>query len=205
MSRNSTLTAALVLLWLTVAYCGARGDKLTAAGPEQLTAEERTAVRNLAEQTLKERGLLKGKVYLTRIDVYCDSDREERHAIAIHYRYEGDLAILTHIDLGTMKVTEVEPIAHLPASLAPEELVEAEKLARANREVARALARHANGPKIEVGAQLAITAVPDAPTYHHRVVRLFFRRGREFLLYMPNVDVDLTAGTVRVQPAGQGH
>jgi hypothetical protein len=184
---------------------GAGGDNAGVPGPEQLTAEERAAARKLTEQALKERNFNSGKVYLTRIDVFADGGSGERHAIAISYRYEGDLAILTHIDLGTMKVTAVEQVPHLPTSLAPEELAEAEKLARANREVGRALAKYGPEARIEVDAEIAITAVPDAPEYHHRVVRLFFRRGRDYLLYVPNVNVDLTTGTVRVRPAGKGH
>jgi hypothetical protein len=190
-----------LLLYLVAA----RADAQAAPNPEQLTAEENAAVRKLAEAALKERGLHKGKVYLTRIEVFHDPARGERHAVATHYRYEGDLALRTHVDLGTRKVTEVETIPHLPTSLAPEELDEAVKLARANRDVARALARYADGPKIEVDAQMAITAVPDAPTFRHRVVRLHFRRGREYLLHVPSVDVDLTARTVHVEAEKSGH
>jgi hypothetical protein len=205
MPRRSALLPVVALVGVAAVRLGAGNDNAGVPGPEQLTAEERTAVRKLAEQALKARDLYSGKVYLTRIDVFADGGSGERHAIAISYRYEGDLAILTHIDLGTMKVTAVEQVPHLPTSLSPEELAEAEKLARANREVARALAKYGPDAKIEVDAEIAITAVPDAPEYHHRVVRLFFRRGRDYLLYVPNVDVDLTAGTVRVRPAGQGH
>jgi hypothetical protein len=201
--RSAFLAVALVAA--AAVRPGAGGDNAGVPGPEQLTADERVAVRKLTEQALRERKLDSGKVYLTRIDVFADGGSGERHAIAISYRYEGDLAILTHIDLGTMKVTAVEQIPHLPTSLAPEELTEAEKLARANREVARALAKYGPDAKIEVDAEIAITAVPDAPEYHHRVVRLFFRRGRDYLLYVPSVNVDLTTGIVRVRPAGKGH
>ena len=200
MRRSARLPTILLLC-----VAAARADEQTAPDPEQLTAEESAAVRKLAEAALKERGLLKGKVYLTRVEVFHDAAREERHAIATHYRYEGDLAMRTHVDLGTRKVTDVETIPHLPTSLAPEELAAAVKLARANKDVARALARYADGPKIEVDAQMAITAVADDPTFRHRVVRLHFRRGREYLLHVPSVDVDLTAGTVRVGAEKAGH
>jgi hypothetical protein len=190
---------------LAAAWLGAGADNEGVPGPERLTAEESSAVRKLAEQALKARDLWKGKVYLTRVEVFHDGRSGERHAIAIHYRYEGDLAILTHLDLGTMKVTAVETVPHLPTSLSPEELVEADKLARGDREVARALAKYGPDAKIEVDAQMAITAVSDAPGFHHRVVRLFFRRGHDYLLYAPSVDVDLTTGTVQVRPVGKGH
>jgi hypothetical protein len=203
MLRVSILALSVAVSCLTVPRVAAAGDVLV--NPEELTAGERDSVRKLAEAALKGRGLLKGKVYLTGVEVFHDSVRGKRHAVATHYRYDGDLGILTHIDLGSRKVVEVEEIPHLPTSLAPEELVEAEKLARADKVVARALARYAKGPKIEVDAQMAITAVPSDPNYQHRVVRLAFRRGREYLLYVPQVDVDLTTQTVRVMPLGKGH
>jgi ribosomal protein L21E len=204
MSRRSALPLALALLCLAAAPLRSRGGE-GVPGPEQLTAEERAGVRKLAEQALRERDLFKGKTYLTRIEVYYDSARTERHAIAIYYRYEGDLGILVHVDVGAGKVTQVEAVPHLPTSLTDEELAEAEKRARADRDVARALARYADGPKIEVDAQMALTVDPKDPNYHHRVVRLNFRRGREYLLRVPTVDVDLTTGRVRAQPLGKGH
>jgi ribosomal protein L21E len=203
MLRIYVLALSVAVTCLTVPRVGAAGDVLV--NPEELNAGERDAVRKLADGALKERGLLKGKVYLTGIEVFHDSVRGKRHAVATHYRYDGDLGILTHIDLGTLKVIDVEEIPHLPTSLAPEELVEAEKLARADKVMARALARYAKGPKIEVDAQMAITALPSDPNYQHRVVRLAFRRGREYLLYVPQADVDLTTGAVRVLPLGKGH
>jgi hypothetical protein len=204
MSRPSAPSLALAPLCLAAALLPSRGGEAI-PGPGQLSAGERAAVRKLAEQALRERDLLKGKTYLTRIEVYADAARKERHAIAIYYRYEGDLGILVHVDVGAGKVTQVEAVPHLPTSLADEELAEAEKLARADPAVARALARYADGPKIEVDAQMALTVDPKDPNYHHRVVRLNFRRGREYLLRVPTVDVDLTTGTVRAQPAGKGH
>jgi hypothetical protein len=198
------LALALALLLLTSAPQLSRGGD-GVPGPEQLTTVERATVRKLAEQALRERDLVKGKTYLTRIEVFYDSARKERHAIAIYYRYEGDLAILVHVNVGAGKVTQVEAVPHLPTSLTDEELAEAQKLARANPEVARALALYTEGPKIEVDAQMALTVEPKDPNYHHRVVRLNFRRGREYLLRVPTVDVDLTTGTVRAQPLGKGH
>jgi hypothetical protein len=47
--------------------------------------------------------------------------------------------------------------------------------------------------------------VPQAPTYHHRVVRLFFRQGRTYLLYAPLVEVDLTTETVRLERTDKAH
>ncbi len=204
MSGPPTPRFTLTLLAVSaIALVGRGGEGVP--GRELLTEGERAVVRKLAEQALRERGLLKGKTYLTRIDVYADDARKERHAVAIYYRYEGDLGILAHVDLRAGKVTQVEAVPHLPTSLTDEELAEAEKLARANPAVARALASHADEPRIEVDAQMALTVDPKDPNYHHRVVRLNFRRGREYLPRVPTVDVDLTTGSVRAQPAAKGH
>ena len=67
----------------------------------------------------------------------------------------------------------------------------------------KALARYS--APLEVDALVVHTVVSDAPTYHHRVVRLTFRQGREYLLYGPVVDVDLTTGTVRVERRDTTH
>jgi hypothetical protein len=200
MSRPFTLPLLLILL---APLSNPAGEGVP--GPERLSAEEQAAVRKLSEQALRDRDLLKGKTYLTRIEVYPDPARKERHAIAIYYRYEGDLGILVHVNVGAGKVTEVEAIPHLPTSLTDEELAEADKLARGNAEIARALAQYADGPKIEVDAQMAISADPKDAGYHHRVVRLNYRRGRDYLLRVPTVDVDLTTGAVRAQPSAKGH
>ncbi len=170
-----------------------------------LSAAERAAVRELVEKDLKGRGLLKGKTYLTRLEVLPDNhEGTPRRAVATHYRYDGDLAILTSIDLDRRQVLEVETVPHLPTSLAPEELAEAERLAREHVEVARALARYRT-IKIEVDALVTTTVDEKAFGYRHRLVRIYFRQGRDYLLYAPKVDVDLTAGKVRVYPADKPH
>src|SRR5207244_9175991 len=100
---------------------------------------------------------------------------------------------------------KVQAMPHMPTSLAPEELAAAEKLARANPEVAKILARANEADKLEVDALVHYTIKASAPTYQHRVVRLFFRQGRTYLLYGPLVEVDLTTETVRVQARDDMH
>ncbi|MCI0455496.1 MAG: hypothetical protein L0Z62_00785 [Gemmataceae bacterium] len=170
-----------------------------------LSPAERAAVRELVEKDLKGRGLFRGKVHLTRIEVVPDNhEGTPRRAIVTHYRYEGNLAILSSIDLDRRQVLEVEAVPHMPTALAPEERAEAEKLARAHVEVARALVRYRT-LKVEVDALAITTADEKAFGYRHRLVRLRFRQGRDYLLYAPTVDVDLTTGQVRVYPAGKPH
>jgi hypothetical protein len=102
-------------------------------------------------------------------------------------------------------VLKVEAFPHMPTSLAPEELAVAEKLARAHPTVIKALAREPDSDKIEVDALVHYTTDEKAETYHHRVVRLFFRQGRTYLLYGPVVEVDLTTETVRVEAREEAH
>jgi hypothetical protein len=202
-----TFAARLFFILLSPAALATANDGkvVPTADALELTTAEQATVRELAEQALKAKGLVKGKVYLTRIEVFRDTSAKtnQRNALVTHYHYDGDLAILTSINLGRKQVTKVETIPHLPTSLAPEELAAAEKCARADPEVRKALARYP--APLEVDALVVHTVVPNAPTFHHRVVRLTFRQGREYLLYGPVVDVDLTTGTVRVERRDTTH
>lgn len=178
---------------------------LAAAGgpssPRDLGSGEREAVTTLVEKTLKSQDLWKGKIYLTSLEVILDEQPKVavRYALATYYRYEGDVAFTATVRLDKMTVAAVQTHPHMPASLAPEELVQAEKLARAHPEVKKALAKYKHIDKIEVDATIAIIVQPDVPGYHHRVVRLFFRDAeRNYLQYVPMIDVDLTTGEVRL-------
>jgi Cu2+-containing amine oxidase len=167
----------------------------------EATAAEQKAVPALVEKTLKAQNLWKGKIYLTNLEVVPDNQAQppQRYALVSYYRYDGDLVIIATVHLAKMAVTDVQSYAHMPASLAPEEMAEAEKLARANPDVKKALAKYKHLDKIEVDAQVAQIAQPDVPGYHHRVVRLFFRDAqRNYLQHVPMVDVDLTTGEVRL-------
>jgi hypothetical protein len=197
--RVAFLAFALLPAFAPARACGGAEP----ADPLELTAAERTLVRDLSEQALKERGLLKGKVYLTRVEVFAGSAAPARHALVQHYCYDGDRTVLTAVSLEDKKVTGVEVLPHFPTPLTSEELEHAEKLARAHPVVKRALARQKG--EVEVDALLTFTSVPDAPTYNHRVVRLFFRQGRTYLLYGPAVEVDLTTETVRAERTDKAH
>lgn len=175
-------------------------------GGKGLDASEHRHVGELAEKAIRDQGLHVGKLVLTRVDVFPESGSgSSRNAVAIFYRYEGDLAILVSVNLARRQVTKVEPFPHMPTSLAPEELALAEKLARENPEVARALARERPDQKIDVDALVPRTIDPESPYFRHRLVRLHFRVGRMYLLYGPTVDVDLHTGKVYVQGMDAGH
>src|SRR5262245_35583255 len=84
-----------------------------------LTPAEEKEVLALTEKALKDRKLLEGKVVLTRIDVFNDikDDKPLRTAIVIHYRYKGNLAILTTVDVLAGKVENVETDDNFPTRL----------------------------------------------------------------------------------------
>ncbi|MBI3411509.1 MAG: hypothetical protein HY040_24540 [Planctomycetes bacterium] len=172
-----------------------------------LTPDERQPTLELAEAAIKKAGLLKGKMVLTSSEVSYNRRRgkTERMALLTHYRYDGDVAIQTSIHLGKREVLKVEAVPHMPTSLALEELAVAEKLARAHPSVAKALAGEKDADKIEVDALMHYTTDEKSPSYQHRVVRLFFRQGRTYLLYGPVIEVDLTTETVRVEEQASKH
>jgi Cu2+-containing amine oxidase len=198
------LSGALLVLLLSVPLTRA-GDPLEA---RDLTAAEQIAVPDLVEKTLKSQKLWQGKIYLTNIEVVPDNRTKppDRYALVSYYRYDGDLVIRATVHLAKMTVTDVQLHEHMPASLAPEELVEAEKIARANPDVKKALAKYTHVDKIEVDAMVAQIALPEVPGYHHRVIRLFFRDAkRNYLQSVPMVDVDLTTGEVRLDLIANMH
>jgi hypothetical protein len=168
---------------------------------------DRAALVKLAEQALKDKGLWRGKVYLTNVETFTDRQGQttSRKALVIHYRYDGDAALLTRLDVDRKGVLGVEEQAQFPTCLAPEEIRRAGELAKANAEVKKALAKYGGPDKFEVDVVQAFTVDPEAFGYQHRLVRVFFREGREYLLYGPNVDVDLTAEQVKVRRNDKGH
>lgn len=172
-----------------------------------LSPDERRWALDAADAAIKKAGLSKGKLVLTATEVFRDRRRGkvERKALVTYYRYDGDVVILTSLHLGKREVMKVEAVPHMPTSLAPEELAIAEKLARAHPAVAKALAAEKDVDKIEIDALMHYTTDEKSPSYHHRVVRLFFRQGRTYLLYGPVVEVDLTTETVRVEEQASGH
>jgi len=84
-------------------------------------------------------------------------------------------------------------------------LAVAEKLAREQSAVKKALAGEKEPDKVEFDALMHYTTDEKSPSYHHRVVRLFFRQGRTYLLYGPVVEVDLTTETARVEEQPTKH
>ena len=188
------LAAFLTLQFSTKADAAAQPD------PSELTAVEQKTLLNTAEKALKAGDLWHGKICLTNTEVVTDNaaDSPARFALMTFYRYDGNMAILLTVELDKMAVAAIATHANRPASLAREEIAEAEKIARANPAIQKALARYNHLDRIEVDTIVAQIINPQVPGYHHRVARLIFRDGqRNYLSGVPMVDVDLTTGEVR--------
>jgi hypothetical protein len=191
----------MALSLLLLCYAGFQGPgNPGGANPRHLSGVEEESVRGLAEKSLKDSGLWKGKIVLANTQVVLDSGTAPplRIAILTYYRYDGNVGILVTVDLKSKSVTAVEEHPDMPTPLTLEEIAEAEKIARANPQVDKALARYKHLDKIEVDTTVAFIISPEVPGYHHRVARLLFRDSkRHYLQLVPMVDVDLTTGEVR--------
>src|SRR5262249_12709966 len=190
----------LVFALRTHAANGDADDRLTLS----LTAAEEKDVLQLTDAALKEKKLLQGKIVLARIDVYNDNKgkKAQRLAIVLQYRYEGNLTILTTVDVKEKKVLKVETDPDFPLPLTREELEVAIKLARAFPEVKKQLAKHVG--TIEAEGLLTTTIDEKSPEYHHRVVQVVFKRNGTYL-DAPRVHVDLTTETVQVVSSAGDH
>ena len=167
----------------------------------QPTAAEREVAVALAEGAIAERKLRTASpLYVTNVDLVRDkaddAESEERLAMVTHYRYEGDLAIQTLVNLTEKKVVSLESIPHLPTPLVAQEFSLARELALSRADVKQALEEYRD--RLNVEALVVRTASEDDPLFGHRVVRLLFRVGQDYLS-TPIVMVDLTEKKVIIQ------
>jgi hypothetical protein len=176
----------------------------------RLTAAERQTAIRAAEQAITERQFrAEGPLYLVDAELVRgkaegEQERASRLALITHYRYSGDVAIRTLVDAGSGRVLETEAIPHLPVPLAKEEFDRARELALADPRVRETLGAEAS--RLRAEALVVRTADERDSIFGHRVVRLLFRRGQDYLT-RPIVLVDLTAGRVLLEepPAPPDH
>lgn len=207
LSRGVALIAAIILLLVP---CRAiYGAEMSSATFELTQAEQEIAVE-LSGQYIEhnrsntQRAESIEPSYVTRVELYRDKEAEakrisNRQALVTRYRYDGDLTILTIVDLTSREVTRVDSIPHLPTPLSPEEFEMAKDMALTNPEVEAALAPYIE--QLEVEPLVSRTFSEQDPLFGHRVVRLLFRVGRNYLT-KPTVTVDLTAKKVIVEREG---
>lgn len=163
--------------------------------PDTLTAEERAMASRLAEAAVAP--LRTGApMYLVASELIRPKGEEARQALVTHYRYDGDLAILTTVDFGRGQVVSLDTVPHLVVPIVQEEVDRARELALADPRVSRAV--EAWRSELRVEAIQSRSASEADPLFGHRVVRLLFRVSRGWL-DDPVVHVDLTAGRVLVE------
>jgi len=163
--------------------------------PDTLTGEERALAFRLAEEAVAPLRT-RAPMYLVASELIRHKGDEGRQALVTHYRYDGDLAILTTVDFGRGRVVALDTLPHLVVPMAAEEVERARELALADARVSRAVERWRG--ELEVEAIQSRAASEADPLFGHRVVRLLFRVRRGWL-DDPVVHVDLTAGRVLVE------
>jgi Cu2+-containing amine oxidase len=200
--------AALILTICTILQTGCTQLSVAASQPkqlellDQLTPEEEKQAGDLAEQAVTVKGLrTTGKLYVVEKELYRDKEAEEagtreRKALVTHYRYEGDVGILTIVNLTKNQVMNVESVPHLATPFAPEEYELARKLGLAHPDVKEALAPYRE--RVTVEGLVTRTSAKEDPLYAHRVISLLFKIGDDYLSG-PMVTVDLTTETVVVE------
>jgi Cu2+-containing amine oxidase len=169
----------------------------------KLTSEETKSARAVAEKALAEKSV--AQAYFVQAEVSRDKiaeqeGRAERKVLITHYQTEGDLTILTTVNLAKGAAESVETIPHLPTSLSEEEFNMAREMGLAEPSVKKALGKDI--AKVVVEALSLRTMDEKDPIFGHRVVRLLFRIGRNYL-DQPVVVVDLTTRKVTVENAAR--
>jgi Cu2+-containing amine oxidase len=175
------------------------GDVLSEEMDFKLTARENVSAKSISEKALAERKMT--PAYFVKAEVLRDKAVEgketaERLVLVTHYRIEGDLTILTRVNLTKNEAEAVETIPHLPTALSEEEFKLAREMALADPQVKKALGKDIE--KVTAEPLVLRTMAKDDPIFGHRVVRLLFRVDKNYLS-QPEVSVDLTARKVIVE------
>lgn len=200
---HALLRNGLALLLLLPLGCAAvEGNNEKRDWPlSQLTPAEEQLARDLAEEALfqPEQHIDRSeKIFFTRLQMLPGStaDSPERQVVVTHYRYQGNQAILTTVDLHTQQVVQVERVANLPTALAAEEFQRAVILARADERLLDLFAEY--GERLHVEGKLGWPTQVADPSVPHRNVYLLFRVGRNYLSGS-RVIVDLVNERVSVE------
>lgn len=202
-----TVTALLLPLASCAALQGEAGPvevpALPTPPPLALDETEQRRAGEIAERNANVAALLRpGPSYLTSVDLVRDKEAEERGAAArlalvTHYSYDGDLTVETLVDLTRGEVVEVRSASNQPTPLSTAEFERATELALDDPQVREQLP--VPREQITVEPLLTRAASPDDPLFGHRIARLLFKVGRDYLS-APEVHVDLTDERVIVGP-----
>jgi hypothetical protein len=209
--RRRRWAAALAVC---AALGGALGAPLGAAEEEeedtsafQLTEAEKLLAVQLTDQAITSRDLRNGSpLYLVETELVVEKAEVEgapgkRLARITHYRYDGDLSIFTLIDVSAQSARRMDVVPHHPVPFSNEEYEAAAGLALADRRVRSLLGERLTQVQVE-GLALR-TSDPADRYFGHRVLRLMFKLGHDYLT-RPIAVVDLTAQTVVVDDFAAG-
>jgi hypothetical protein len=195
----STVAAMLTSLFLAAQDSQAGSER---SQDQELTAEERDLAGRLAREAIQQRALVTtGPLYVSRVELLRDKVEEAkpqpaRLALVTQYRYQGDLTIHVSVDLTHKLVVNVDTASGVSAPLAQEEFEKARQLALADSRVQAALKDAAR--RVIVEPLVVRSSDPADSLAGHRVVRLLFRLGQDYLSE-PIVLVDLTRSTVLLE------
>ncbi len=200
--RRAALLVALGLGWAAMA-----GAQPEPSPGFDLTPAERDLARQLADGEISARRLrTDDRLYVVDFELILPKDQngesgDRRLARVTHYRYDGDLAIVTFVDLGSRQVLQLETIEHPSVPVSQEEFDIARTLVLQDAEVRGQLGTNLT----EVVPEALLMNFPDAEDqlFGHRVLRFVFKLGTEYLR-QPVAWVDVTARTVTVEPLSQG-
>lgn len=196
--RRIPITVVALTLLLSVSQA------LSGQSPYVLSPEEEQLAVDLAlEQLEAEQHRIERPLYLAEVDLMrekplIEGDPTGRFALVTHYRYKGNLAILTTVDLETAQVVEAQAVPDVPTRLSEAELDLAVEMAFSDPAVVDALGE--DGTEVEVEG----TVVRYDPFTGPRLFRLLFRIGADYLS-APIVLVNLTDLDVSIEtlPAGE--
>ncbi len=136
------------------------------------------------------------KTLFIKVDLLPDTQAESNQRLVMvhHYRYPNDQTVLTMIDLHARQVLKREILEHFPTALAPVEIEQAARLARADarlKPLLELMPTHFDFRPIEY-------AVPGEPLFGHRVVHVLMRQDAGYVV-SPQVFVDLTTQVVHLE------
>jgi hypothetical protein len=206
-SRVCSIFSITLLTFLGACDLRSAGDG--APVDAELTADEQALARQIADEGLKKSPLYREPIYVAAVELYRVKTPEDqpapdrhalvtydRHALVTYYRYQGDLAILSFVNIRKREVIQVDAVAHLPVPLSKEEFAVARELGLGDARVKATLG--VDSGKVEVESLLVRTASERDPLFGRRIVRLQFRVGRNYLT-RPIVLVDLTNKSVTIE------
>lgn len=207
--RIRKLLTLIALGGLVCAGRPVRGQGLDDTSTFTLAVQEKEIARQVAEEEINRKALRTASpLYLVDMELIVAKGEEKgeaagkRLARVVHYRYEGDLAIVSLVDLASRSTVQQETVAHLSVPLSEEEFNVARELVLADPRMKQQLG--AQSQSVTPEALVLRAASPRDPIYGHRVLRFMFRLPDGTYLSKLIALVDLTDRKVTLEkfPAG---